>query len=166
MEGSLRLTLGWRRERRSSSCVLRHCGTVGLKSLRSQPLICDVTPLPTCRSIVHPLLCESADSGCDKGHRRLLEHLADPACPSIRRFIQSFPAEAPLVSRQNEASHAHGKAEEIVNGRSVGEGCRPVKGSNGTNDPVANGNSNGNIEGADALRDAYNGCLSALRDFR
>lgn len=28
------------------------------------------------------------------GHRRLLEHLADPACPSIRRFVQEFPLHA------------------------------------------------------------------------
>lgn len=111
-------------------------------------------------------MCEFAGSDCDKGHRRLLEHLADPACPSIRRFIQNFPTGVPLASRQNEVNHSHAEAEGMVNDGSDGEGCGLVEGSNGTDDPVANGNSNGNIDGTDALRDAYNGCLGALRDFR
>ncbi|CAM9626638.1 unnamed protein product [Laminaria digitata] len=89
------------------------------------------------------------------GHRRLLEHLSDPACPSIRSFVQSFGNEQQLSSPGNTENGDCG---------SLGDGGHRSTAGNGrveetTKCHVASCTT-------DELREAYNGCLSALRDFR
>lgn len=132
------------------------------------------------------------------GHRRLLEHLSGPACPSIRRFVQQFPqtegkpeASAPTSAPTQTPTQAptpelgNGKgqrarkdlSEDALKDDSAGPGIgngncgsgsagRAIGGrrSDGTGE-VGEGGCVPNST-ADALREAYNGCLSALGDFR
>lgn len=90
------------------------------------------------------------------GHRRLLEHLADPACPSIRRFVQDFARRTsqalPSKSGGDDAgTEADTPDDTVENIRETtpGNGCR-----------------GGDTTAAGALREAYNSCLDALSDFR
>lgn len=166
------------------------------------------------------------------GHRRLLEHLSDPACPSIRRFVETFPATKNGSENGSEKIIAECGVEKnrskngLVMGCSSGHAKRPGESltSNGpengsdnrftigaVNGAVSNGSADvlgqdgsglavggyghgssartasreelqrlqmrrdssedgsggarSNSE-ADALREAYNGCLNALYEFR
>ena len=84
------------------------------------------------------------------GHRRLLEHLSDPACPSIRRFVENFPDHLKLDSDV-------GGGEEFV----VTTGPSEEGGSGGKIVPDYEATST-----AETLREAYNACLRSLCDFR
>ncbi|CAN0057092.1 unnamed protein product, partial [Ascophyllum nodosum] len=84
------------------------------------------------------------------GHRRLLEHLSDPACPSIRRFVENFPDHLKLDSDV-------GGGEEFV----VTTGPSEEGGSGGKIVPDYEATS-----AAETLREAYNACLRSLCDFR
>ncbi|CAB1097061.1 unnamed protein product [Ectocarpus sp. CCAP 1310/34] len=88
------------------------------------------------------------------GHRRLLEHLADPACPSIRRFVQNFARRRSqaLPSKSGGAGTGGDTPDDVTvkNGETTsGNGCR-----------------GGDTTAAAALKEAYNSCLGALSDFR
>lgn len=112
-----------------------------------------------------------------KAHRRLLEHLSDPARPSIRGFVQSFGSEAPLSARGNGENGVHKPAGSPENGvdKPAGSPENGNPGGLGHDDHRSTGG-NGSAAGkatecqvastADELRDSYNGCLNALRDFR
>lgn len=146
------------------------------------------------------------------GHRRLLEHLADPACPSIRRFVQNFPRNVPEAqeevrvrsppspsedrgsdcAKKIAADTAAAKETPENGGSGVGDGKKGTGGGCGAGEvhgataevhgDTAGGNGGLIAQGtttatatataittattADALREAYNGCLSALGDFR
>eukprot|EP00752_Nemacystus_decipiens_P012084 g10714.t1 len=116
------------------------------------------------------------------GHRRLLEHLSDPACPSIRRFVQQFPQrgekrEANMpTSTPTPPELGNGKGRKIKTNDSPGPGIGNGGSGNADRAEVEGregGGSGKAGEGgcvphstADALREAYNGCLSALGDFR
>lgn len=99
-----------------------------------------------------------------KGHRRLLEHLTDPACPSIRGFVQSFGDEAPLSAggREENPAKPAGNPENGDPG-SLGHGDHH---STAGNDRAEKATKCQVASTAEELRDSYNGCLSALRDFR
>lgn len=149
------------------------------------------------------------------GHRRLLEHLADPACPSIRRFVENFPQNVPqsipptlraeeepqVPSPASSFSEAgcesnrsktfvadgtdvevetakNGSAGVVEGGNSgIGRGCRvgdvdggiakagDIHTAEGSGGVLAQGTTTTTTT-ADELREAYNGCLSALGDFR
>lgn len=95
-----------------------------------------------------------------QGHRRLLEHLADPACPSIRGFVQSFGNEPSLTVSGN------GKDDVDKRTGSPGNGD-PGSLDHGGHGSLAEGDRfEETTSTADALRDSYNGCLSALEAFR
>lgn len=118
-----------------------------------------------------------------KGHRRLLEHLTDPACPSIRRFIEDFPENihcsengpengARNVSRSNTSQN--GVQDSLEHGETGGDGTCTM---GGKYEKLRRGVGTGQEEGmgerggckqneAVALREAYNGSLKALQDFR
>ncbi|CAN0198428.1 unnamed protein product, partial [Ectocarpus fasciculatus] len=90
------------------------------------------------------------------GHRRLLEHLADPACPSIRRFVQDFARRiSQALPSKNGGDVAGTEADtpdetvENIRETTPGNGCR-----------------GGDTTAAAPLREAYNSCLGALSDFR
>lgn len=84
----------------------------------------------------------------------MLEHLADPACPSIRRFVQDFARRTSqaLPSKSGDARTGADTTDETVENNSEttpGNGCR-----------------GGDTTAAATLREAYNSCLGALSDFR
>lgn len=115
-----------------------------------------------------------------EGHRRLLEHLTDPACPSIRRFIESLPENThtsengfKIVFPSNASQN--GVQDSLKHGLAGVEGtCIPVGGEDeglkgGTETCQGEGTSRERSRRhneAIALREAYNGCLKALQDFR
>eukprot|EP00903_Cladosiphon_okamuranus_P008355 g8036.t1 len=137
------------------------------------------------------------------GHRRLLEHLSDPECPSIRRFVQEYshradehracmatptstsPSPSTSTSAPAEPEQKNGKGQKAGTDLS-GEGLKECNSAgsgirNGSHEGATRalgaergGGGTGKVkEGggvpnstADALREAYNGCLSALGDFR
>lgn len=88
----------------------------------------------------------------DAGHRRLLEHLSDPACPSIRRFVENFLDDGGKSSATSAGRLKNGKGEHNRSSESNGK---------------TNLQAEDEILGTgDALREAYNACLQALYDFR
>lgn len=153
------------------------------------------------------------------GHRRLLEHLADPTCPSIRQFIEKFPLYEGEEQGKEElgacSSLPEGNGSRGTNGdandhsttaektQGGGEAMCDDEWSRNDSDVTRNGSavtgracandskiggvghaSGGGDRGegvdadlmagdgivgsptATALREAYNGCLGALGDFR
>lgn len=90
-----------------------------------------------------------------------MEHLSDPACPSIRRFVDNFPD--PLIILDGCADER--KPSTTSTGVSDnGEGGSYLSGE---------GRGKANLEAEDevvgignALQQAYNACLQALYDYR
>lgn len=102
------------------------------------------------------------------GHRRLVEYLRDPGCPSIRRFAKSFggtpsagndesgPVDAETYD-QHTASGDRGVLPTNASGSSACTGCHVEEG---------NRNEEEEEDMSTALKEAYNGCLGALQEFR
>ncbi|CAM9258716.1 unnamed protein product, partial [Hapterophycus canaliculatus] len=103
----------------------------------------------------HAFLLEMRDY-MPPGHRRLLEHLADPACPSIRSFVEGFPLHEGEEDREEPRANGGAGAGNACTSGNDGDGSADFKGGDGfVGCPTAS-----------ALREAYNECLGALGDFR
>lgn len=118
-------------------------------------------------SVQTPAFFSTRDSS-KKAHRRLLEHLSDPARPSIRRFVQSFGNEAPLSANGNGNGEngVHKPAGSPENGNPGGLGHDDHRSTGGNGSAAGKATECQAASTADKLRESYNGCLNALRDFR